>query len=287
MEYYKERNGLLEHTDSIDEKKLTHYWLEIYKYFNAKGYFKLAETGVKQGNNARELKFTPSPAQYFLLHLGKNDMWPMEENIDKYTVEDIFTVIEIYYAEIASCKWEENEDGVCDWTIERDEPKQEYATFVNNILRLYKEGFYLQPTLGTIISTPNEALRHQLDDRHSEVPSDIFDRLSSASRDFYRFDSTEERKRKAITSLADILEPIRKNLELTFKNEFNLGKAYNDKLIFEMVNKYFIRHDRNDQIKEYSKEIWYDWMMQYYTSTIIAYYKLQAKIEQKKLEEEF
>ena len=30
-------------------------------------------------------------------------------------------------------------------------------------------------------------------------------------------------------------------------------------------------------IRDSSKEIWYDWMMQYYTSVIIAFYKLKNK----------
>ena len=81
MKYYKERNGLLEPSDFIDEKKLAHYWIEIYKYFNKKGYFKLAETSVKQGNHVYAPQFAPSPAQYFLLHLGKNEIWPIEEII--------------------------------------------------------------------------------------------------------------------------------------------------------------------------------------------------------------
>lgn len=40
-------------------------------------------------------------------------------------------------------------------------------------------------------------------------------------------------------------------------------------------NGYNIRHNKADQKTDYSREIWYDWMMQYYTSTILAYYKLK------------
>ena len=48
-------------------------------------------------------------------------------------------------------------------------------------------------------------------------------------------------------------------------------------MIFGIVNGYNIRHNRADQKNDYSKEIWYDWMMQYYTSVIIAFYKLKNK----------
>lgn len=287
MKYYKERNGLLEPSDFIDEKKLAHYWIEIYKYFNNKGYFKLAETGVKQGNHVYAPQFAPSPAQYFLLHLGKNDMWPIEENIKKYTVEDIFTTIEIYYAEIADCKWEENDDGDWNWTIETEAPKREYAFYINNILKLYKTGYCLEPLQGIIMSTPNDALRHQLGEAQPEIPSAIYERLSSASKDFYRFDATEERKRKAIASLADVLESIRNDMKLIFNSEYKITKNEHDRLIFDVVNNYHIRHDNEKQYENYSTDIWYDWMMQYYTSTIIAFYRLKEKCEQMKREEEF
>lgn len=278
MQYYKERFDLLNDSISIGEDKLKEYWLEIYNFFSGKGYFKLAENGVGQGKHTIALKFQPSPEQFFLLHLGKIGMWPIEPNIGKYSIEDIFTVIEMYYAAIADCTWGEDENGENNWIVEREKPKSEYATFLNNILRFYEDGYYLEPNHGYIMPSPNKALLHQLQDEYSELPSDIYDRLKSATKDFYRFDATLERQRKAIASLADILESVRDDLKNVLNNEYNIAKNDHDKLIFEVVNNYNIRHDNDRQKKDYSKEIWLDWMMQYYTSTIIAYYRLKEKI---------
>ena len=279
MEYYKKRNGLLQNFISINVDDLKRYWLEIYKYFQEKGYFKLAETGVRQANHIYEPQFAPSPEQYFLLHLGKKGMWPIEENLSKYTLEDIFTVIEMYYNKIANCKWAENEDGEYDWIIETQQPRSEYSQYVNNILKLYKEGYYLELEHGFIMSTPNEALRNQLEGKHTEIPDEIYERLKSACNDFYRFNSTEEGKRKAIASLADILEQIRQELQDVLNSEYGIDKKKHDACIFNIVNNFYIRHDNKNQKKSYSQEIWYDWMMQYYTSTIITYYRLIKKHE--------
>lgn len=57
----------------------------------------------------------------------------------------------------------------------------------------------------------------------------------------------------------------------------SINKNEHDRLIFNIVNSFNIRHNRADQKNDYSKEIWYDWMMQYYTSVIIAYYKLKKE----------
>lgn len=81
-------------------------------------------------------------------------------------------------------------------------------------------------------------------------------------------------KKKAINILADILEPLRENLKELLNNEYEVNKNSHDKLIFEVVNQFNIRHNNQKQITGYSREIWYDWMMQYYTSVIITYYRL-------------
>jgi hypothetical protein len=126
---------------------------------------------------------------------------------------------------------------------------------------LYSGGYYIEPINGFIMRLPNESLKQQLSYKGRDMPHTIFEQLSTAAIMYYHFDSNIETKKKAINILADILE-----------NE-------HDKLIFGIVNGFNIRHNRADQKSDYSKEIWYDWMMQYYTSVIIAFYKLKAKNE--------
>ena len=89
--------------------------------------------------------------------------------------------------------------------------------------------------------------------------------------------SNLEQKKKAINILADILESEREEVKDILNAEYEVPKNEHDKLIFGIVNGYNIRHNRADQKSDYSKEIWYDWMMQYYTSVIIAFYKLKNK----------
>lgn len=68
---------------------------------------------------------------------------------------------------------------------------------------------------------------------------------------------------------------MRDDLKETLNQEYDISKNDHDRLIFGIVNGYNIRHNKADQKTDYSCEIWYDWMMQYYTSTILAYYKLK------------
>ena len=105
----------------------------------------------------------------------------------------------------------------------------------------------------------------------------VYEQLATATEMYYRFDANLEQKKKAINILADILESEREEVKDIFNAEYEVPKNEHDKLIFGIVNGYNIRHNRAGQKSDYSKEIWYDWMMQYYTSVIIAFYKLKNK----------
>ncbi len=112
-----------------------------------------------------------------------------------------------------------------------------------------------------------------------ELPEDVFDRLKSASQNYYRFDADEETKKKAIASLADILENVRGEAKDLFNSEFNIPKNEHDKLIFEIVNGYNIRHNNQNQKTDYSKDIWYDWMMQYKSTLHYQYEGCSMKLD--------
>lgn len=73
------------------------------------------------------------------------------------------------------------------------------------------------------------------------------------------------------------MENVRGEVKDLLNSEYGVPKNEHDKLIFDIVNNYNIRHDNQRQKTSYSKDIWYEWMMQYYTSVIIAFYKLKSE----------
>lgn len=287
MQYYNERHGLIpENEISISLGQLKKIWKEIYDYFKSNGFLQLAEVGIEKGNSRLTLKMAPSPEQFLFNHTRKLGLYPISnEKLNECTENDIFTLIEIYYDQVENCEWKENESGVYSWQTEKQKPREDYAAYVNNILRFYKAGFYLEPERGFVMALPNEALKQQLNTVNQSIPDDVYQRLSEATKNYYRFDANLEGKRKAVASLADILEPIRNGLASLFNKEFGDAKKNQDALIFEIVNKCSIRHNNEKQCANYSMEIWLDWMMQYYTSVIIAFYRLSSKKKGNKKDE--
>lgn len=180
----------------------------------------------------------------------------------------MFTLIEILYKHIGFYDFGNDK-------FEKREHQEEFTTLINNLLKRYKNGYYLDEKLGFIMEQSNEAVNALLQtDVPKTINEGVMEQLQTSVKMFYRFNSNEESKKKAINILADILEPLRENLKELLNNEYEVNKNSHDKLIFEVVNQFNIRHNNQKQITGYSREIWYDWMMQYYTSVIITYYRL-------------
>lgn len=276
--YYAERNGLLEGRLQLTLAELLEHFRQTYNYFNNKGYFDVAFTGIYQEDRwtheRTQIVFpsmAPSPEVFFNIHLQSKQVWPVCEYIEYYDEVTLFSVIEILYDHIAKFNYDESK-------IETDKAKAEYTEMLNNLLRAYKTGYYLVPTTGFVMEQPNEALEKQLTYDGEGMPEGVYEQLKSASQSFYRFDADLESKKKAIASLADILEYVRAEVKDLFNSEYGVPKNEHDKLIFDIVNNYNIRHDNQRQKTSYSKDIWYEWMMQYYTSVIIAFYKLKSEV---------
>lgn len=281
MPFYNERNGLIDGPIQIGLDELRILFYRIYQTMDDEGYFEAGFNGLEQINygNAVRLKppiLYPSPDVYFLTKGGHNNLYPIDRHFTEYSEGDLFTVIEILYS--CTGKYERQERG--GYIFVQDEYKPIFAEHINSILKFYDEGYYLEPVQGFIMKMPNEALQELLADDVAEIlDEDVMGRLKGAATSFYRFDADLEQKRQAIFTLAGILEPIRAELKETLNNVYEINKNTHDKLIFDIVNNFDIRHNKEGQYTEYQREIWYDWMMQYYTSVIITYYKLQKENE--------
>ena len=164
------------------------------------------------------------------------------------------------------------------WKIDQDKEAAQLMQEIQSGTQTTREPVYsMRANAHGINDLGNGALREQLEYDGSDLPDSVYEQLATATEMYYRFDANLEQKKKAINILADILESEREEVKDTLNAEYEVPKNEHDKLIFGIVNGYNIRHNRADQKNDYSKEIWYDWMMQYYTSVIIAFYKLKNK----------
>jgi len=108
-----------------------------------------------------------------------------------------------------------------------------------------------------------------------DAPQALADPLRHAIEQYRRRGATEQAKRSALTQLAAVLEPLRRDVK-----EHLSSKDEND--LFQIVNRFSIRHNKRDQQRDYDAAIWLDWMFYVYVATARA---LVAVIDRDKLNE--
>lgn len=91
---------------------------------------------------------------FLVFTLQDNQIWPIYEYAEYYDEKELFTVIEILYDHIAKYDYRESK-------LDKEGAQAEFAEHINNILRAYKDGYYLVPTTGFIMKQSNQALKEQ------------------------------------------------------------------------------------------------------------------------------
>jgi len=177
-------------------------------------YFEVAKKGVWKEMNYTHEQYqelppllSPDPTIFFINNLQSKEIYPICEFYPDYTEEQLFTVIEILYDKISVYDYSNN-------ILESKPMKEEFAMQINNVLKLYDVGYFLEPTSGTVTKGANEAVKNMLSEDYSEIlPTDIMTKMRSAIKMYYRFDSSMEYKKQAIVTLAAILENQRNKLK--------------------------------------------------------------------------
>lgn len=260
MEYYAARNGHI----NLDEIKISFikfrkYFVDVYVYFEKKGYFKLAF----EGHYSTPPLMAPNPEAFFFTHSKNSDcMYPIDTWGSRYYKEEVFTVIEILHNYIRK---------IDDFDMyQKEEPQAEFRELINKYLICLDDGYVLTEK-GYIINLPDDGVGTLITKHLPENTDDTTTvKVETAIKMFFKYDANEPEKMKAINILADVLEPYRDDLEIVTTNK-------HDKLIFGIVNSYGIRHNNNKQLTDYDKSIWYEWMFHYYLATVHATLRLELR----------
>ena len=187
------------------------------------------------------------------LNIRKENIWPIEFHIDDYNEDDLFDIIEYLYRNF----------------ILKD---YDYLEKINILLSNYKTPFELSEK-GEILSKSEKGLEQIFKANIPTSDQGIRERLDSAVLKFRKYKSSIDDRRHAVRDLADVLEKLRPEIK---KTGIITGKDEND--LFNIANKFEIRHCKNNQKTDYDKSIWLSWMFYFYLSTI---HVILRKIEKK------
>lgn len=201
------------------------------------------------------------------VNLRKENLYPIEEHINKYSEEDFFDMVEFLYDHCSKVTYgyfkDVDTDSFYNRIFDDFEGKKYFRELLNPILGKYKDGFEISET-GEILILAEKGLSTLLD---AEIPTNdeenIKNKMDAAILKFRRYKSTLEDRKEAIRELADVLEFLRPTIKEHLKK-----KDEND--IFNIANNFGIRHHNSEQQTDYDKEIWYSWIYYFYLATLHA-----------------
>lgn len=204
--------------------------------------------------------------------------WKMGSN---YSEDDVFDVIEFLYDNVSKpVKGFYHQFNGCGWhyeTFNKEQGQEEFRIVINDLLKDYSKGFELS-NKGEILKFLDKGLDTLIDAKLPTYdPENIENRVENAINKFRRYKSSQSERKDAIRDLVDVLEYLRPKIQKIISK-----KDEND--LFEIANKFGIRHHDLNQKIGYEKSIWYSWMFYYYLSTIHACLRL-LEIDQEGKEE--
>ncbi len=271
--YYSVRTGKIPVDNIVDLEAIKRLFSEKYVKLENDGYFQ-KYFGINCSDGYIPGELGEHIETMMFISTKKRNLYPIIQNLQNYSEDDFFDVIEFLhdhcsmglngtYDEYYYCRnhYEEFDDI---------QGQKQFRDTINPILIEYKDGFEVSKD-GEILLVSQNGLSNLLE---AEVPTNekenISKRVDLAILKFRRYKSTLVDRKEAIRELADVLEFIRPSIKkhLAKKDE-------ND--IFNIANKFGIRHHNIDQQVEYDKAIWYSWIFYYYLATIHTVIRLANK----------
>jgi hypothetical protein len=272
--YYSIRTGKHPNFARLDLSSLKKLFLSVEKQFNDQGFFQesfgynCVDAGDVPGTLGEDI------GGRILIALRKDNIWPLRNQIDTYSEDDLFDLIEFLFDNISKPvdghfhSW--NNCGMHYSSFNRHEGQQEFRSVLNPLLAAYEGGFTLSEN-GEMLTMPEEGMSQLLGANLPKFdPENIDERVQAATDRFRRHKASLEDRKHALRDLADVLEYLRPQIQTTLLSK-------DESYLFNIANNFGIRHHNDKQKTNYDPAIWYSWMFYYYLATIHACVRLIAK----------
>ncbi|WP_454759401.1 hypothetical protein [Caulobacter segnis] len=271
--YYSERTGKNPSGGKIDLKTLKSLYRSEYDRWDSDGYLQ-----EHFGMNCVDVDFIPGKlgrdiGARMLFLLNEDGLWPIRQQLDAYSEDNLFSVIEFVFDHISKPLTGHdhayNQCGMHWETFDQLAGIAEYRASVNALLARYANGYELSPT-GEVMELGPLGTANLLE---AEVPiadHNVSGRIDAAIKKFRQRRSSMDDRRDAVRDLADVLEYLRPQMESVLAKK-------DESALFNIANNFGIRHHNDKQQTGYDPAIWLSWMFYFYLSTIHAVVRMIEK----------
>ena len=272
-QYYSARTGKNKDNLSLDLDTFKDMFHRYFDVLDEKGYF-----DESFGYYCVDKGHVPGKTIYkniydaLLIETGNNDFKTSEYK--RHSEETTFDLVEFLYDYVSKpLEGKYHEFDNCGWhyfNFDKSRGQEEYLKYVNELLAKYGTGYELTKD-GEILIVGEDELNEIFVSELPNVDNDnIKNSVDRAIKKFRRYKSNEEDRKDAIRDLADVLEFLKRRYP-------NVLNKQDDSDLFNIINRFSIRHHNPDQVNNYDKPIWYNWMFYFFLSTIHAYTRFMIK----------
>lgn len=216
------------------------------------------------------------PGEWFLRELGR-DVWPFDSSIESWDEDTFFDIVEAMHQlcseGIAGTDHPYGDCGMHFDTFDRDAGRVEYRRVVNRVLLRFERPMEIDERGDVIEAGPKEMrplLRATVPGR--DAHESAVEKTESAIQLYWNRSSDPHDRRRAVRDLADVLEWLRP----TIKEE---ALPKDEQALFNIANKFAIRHDNREQRRMYDDAIWLSWTFWIYLATIHAALRLAERTD--------
>lgn len=261
--YFSARNGKNPNLKGFTLDDFKPLFIRLFKSLDFDGYFTEAFgfTCVDSGFNLGKVM---DPEYEVLIKIRKKKIWPIVSNIDSYTEDDLFDIIEYLYENVSKPidgtyhSW--NDCGMHWETFNKREGQKYFIEKINELLELYEKKYEISDK-GEILAKAEPGFDKIFEADIPTTDANITTKMDNAILRFRKHGSSLEERKIAVRDLADILEYLRPKLKelITTKDEGDL---------FNIANNFGIRHHNETQKTNYDQALWLSWMFYFYLATI-------------------
>lgn len=219
----------------------------------------------------------PNPEEQILLQTGHRSLYPVWDHYTGWDQDTLLDAVELYGQLVSSGdphhpdSWDHNYDA-CGWhygAFNREPAFSEYRATINKLLARYESGFELNsegmvqrlgpPEVDELAQPPSGS--HPLSPRDEQLVQEAIAKFKSRNPDD---------RRAALKNLADVLEHLQKLAP-------GLLVKADEKALFLIANRFWIRHNDLDQYSDYDYDIWWDWVFHMDLAGIRLIQRLQRR----------
>jgi hypothetical protein len=201
-----------------------------------------------------------------LIVLGREHLWPVSQYADEWDDDTLFDMMEFVHDHVSTGDRDTGREhgfSDCGWHFVHFTPepaRTRYRHEVNEVLQRIEPGYEMTAG-GEIVRAVPDGVAPLLETAPRRLEPNQKQHVEAAVTKYRARSSTPTDRRDAVRDLADVLEHLRAQVKATLSRQ-------DEAMLFEMANKFWVRHNKPGEHRDYDHDAWWSWLFYVYLASI-------------------